>query len=362
MLPEHGGDALALARRLGVPDRDILDFSSNADSLVEHLTGEILGATPNPFQRYPDPECLELRRALAGHEDIAPENLLVGNGSSELIFLALQSLAPRRALVVGPIFSEYVRACEALDIDCRLHVLAEDNGFDLTADDVRRLASVEADLAVVCAPNNPTGVMYGRLRELLGALNCPAVLVDATYREFLHGSDVYGQCGFASLRAAVRPGGELLVLASFTKYFYCPGVRLGYCLSSGPVIERLRRRRPPWMVSRFAELAGLRLLENLPRYRALQPEREALAREFREGLLDCGVFSSLAPSSLNFFFCKLSQGLSGPRVRQRLASEGLLVRACDNIPGAPPNYLRVQVKRREENRRLLQALSRRLWA
>lgn len=116
-LSRHGGDVYALARRLRKDVSSFIDFSSNTHVFASRLTEELFRTTPYPFAHYPDTESALLREALAAHEACSPANILPGNGSSELIWLALQALSPRKILFIGPMFSEYVRCAMLLGIE-----------------------------------------------------------------------------------------------------------------------------------------------------------------------------------------------------------------------------------------------------
>lgn len=361
----HGGRVLETARRLGVRPEDILDFSNNAESAAAELTGRLASETPYPFAFYPDSSCAELREALGRHEGVSPEQVLIGNGSSELIYLALGALAPRRALLVAPLFSEYLTGCERLGVEHELFGLEASARFRLRTSDVAALLDKEFDLLVLCSPNNPGSVVYDGLDELLGRLGERArrqgrplrALFDSAYREFLHGTPAYAEHAFSRLQAAGGEGVSLLMLMSFTKYFYCPGVRLGYALGETDAIEALKQRQPPWMIPRFAEEMGLKFLENLDAYRAIHrglPERRS---RFLAELAKIPCIETVHPAELNFALVKLAPGFSGREAAEALAERRILVRVCDDIPGMPPGYLRLQVKSGAENARVLEALS-----
>jgi len=358
----HGGMVLQTARRLGVRPEDILDFSNNAESAVAGLTAALVAATPYPFAYYPDSACTQLCAAIATHENVRPAQVLAGNGSSELIHLALATLAPRRVLIVAPIFSEYVVACQRLKIEHELYCLDAAGHFRLTPRDAEIIIEKDFDLLILCSPNNPGSVAYrglDRLFHSLSGLSSPrTVLLDSAYREFLYGTPDYVAHGYAELAASCLgySGLRLVMLMSFTKYFYCPGVRLGYCLSDAATIEALRLRQPPWMVSRFAELLGLGFLRELEAYRALHRTLPARRSAFVASLAATGVFATLHPPELNFILAQLRPDLPASTLFERLAGQGVLLRVCDNIPGMPPGYVRLQVKSEEENARLVGAL------
>ncbi len=111
--PLHGGDVYHLARTLGVELADLLDFSANINPLgfPPGLTGAVQEAL-REIVHYPDRRSLKLRAALAAYHRLTPEEILVGNGSTELIYLVARALRPSRGLIVTPAFSEYEHALD----------------------------------------------------------------------------------------------------------------------------------------------------------------------------------------------------------------------------------------------------------
>ena len=130
--PAHGGDVYHLARTLGLDLSELLDFSANINPLgwPPGLKGAIQQAL-GELVHYPDRRCLELKRELAAYHGLSPEEILVGNGSTELIYLAARALKPRRALIVAPAFSEYQHALEMAQVPVDFQVTAEAQSFAL---------------------------------------------------------------------------------------------------------------------------------------------------------------------------------------------------------------------------------------
>ncbi len=352
----HGGEVLRIAREQGLIPEDFLDVSNNANTLVADLTRELLAEIPYPFLHYPENSCAELRQSLAAYEGLGDENLLVGNGSSECLYLALQALRPQRVLLLTPLFSEYARACEALGIAAERHVLREEIGYLPDAATLKALEHTTADLVILCTPNNPTCAVFEDLPGLLRHIRAPYCLVDTAYKEFVFGNpnwEKHFYRNWAAKELRTRP----IALNSFTKYFCCTGLRLGYLAAAPEVIEQLQAVRPPWMVSRFAELAGLRFLEQLERYRQRGSQLES-AREQLVGLLrTCGLFDEVRSGPVNFVLCRLHRPEQGKILASALEQKQILVRLCDNIPGMAPGYFRIQVRTPDENLRAAAALS-----
>ncbi|MEG6504345.1 aminotransferase class I/II-fold pyridoxal phosphate-dependent enzyme [Nitratidesulfovibrio sp. 1201_IL3209] len=363
----HGGDVYRVARELGVDPERILDCSSNGFAHVLELTRALVAAQPHPFEHYPDSASTALREELATHEGLAPGNIMVGNGSSELIWLALRLLRPDRVTLLGSTFSEYARACEAHAIPWRVLHTDPLRALDPPPSGFR--ADADGELAVLCSPGNPCPVTAPDLPALVAALfraGFRTVLADLTYRDFLWDTPEHAAHHHRALAPACPPrlaDGILLCLHSFTKFFHCTGIRLGYLTGPQALLDRLQAQRPPWMVSPFAEAMGRRFLRALPDYRAhladLRADRAALLRDLRAAQLFDPRATDAGPS---FVTCRLRHellrnGVTSEMVRRELLRLGMLVRACDNIPGMPPGHIRMQVRRQSDNQRLLQHIA-----
>ncbi|MDR3043073.1 MAG: aminotransferase class I/II-fold pyridoxal phosphate-dependent enzyme [Desulfovibrio sp.] len=365
----HGGEIYRVARELGVEPEHILDCSSNGFAHVRELTRELVDTLPHPFEHYPDSSSTALREELAAHEECAPGGIMVGNGSSELIWLLLRVLQPRRVTLLGPTFSEYARACEAHAIPWRVLHTDPLRALDAPPPDFRPgTADGEGDeLVVLCSPGNPCPVTAPDLPALVAALfrsGFRTVLADLTYRDFLWGTPEHDAHRHAALAptcpacSASLADGTLLCLHSFTKFFHCTGIRLGYLTGPENLLDILQSRRPPWMVSPFAEAMGRRFLRALPDYRAHLSTLRADRATLLDGLRRSGLFAPHASNAgPSFVTCRLSDellrsGVTAEKVRRELLRHGMLVRSCDNIPGMPHGYIRMQVRRHNDTERL----------
>lgn len=355
----HGGAVYSLARdRCASPD-SLLDFSSNANVFARQLTQKLVEETPCPFEHYPDCAASELVDAIAKHERVEPERVLPGNGAAELIWLAVQSLSPRKVLCVGPIFSEFVRALRAFGIPCEIHTPPVETGFALGAEDLRKIWNTDADLVILCTPNNPAGVTYDNILGLLDVLRAPRVLIDNSYQEFLYGSPEYDDNRMHVYQRHLRPGVNLFSLHSFTKFFCCPGIRLGYLIGDRVQLARMARFKPSWTVSTHAQTMGRLFLDSLDEYRqCLEPLRSSV-KELAEGLRKRAcIHPGRVFEGPGFICCGLAQGYSASAVYEKLLRQDMIVRNCDTIPGMPQGFIRLRARTPEDNDRLLSALER----
>ncbi len=357
-LPSHGGTVLSLARSLGVSVDSIDDFSTNTFYSAKELTAQLVKDTPYAFAHYPDSHCTALREALAGHEQVLPEQIIVGNGSAELIFLALNAQRPGSAALVSPLFSEYERACRTFNIPVEDINLPAEQGFAFGRDELKNIWKTRAEMAIFCVPNNPTGQIYANLPAVLESTPCNRIMVDATYREFFHDDTAYAQMSWQAYNRMARPGTSTTLMASFTKFFCCPGIRLGYCVADKNVINRMNAKRPPWTVSAFAQQMGLHFLEHIADYQALLPDLHFQRRVLGDELLNTGLFrADSLVAGPSFITLAVQPPLSALDLAKHLLERHILIRVCDNITGMPPNYVRIQVRPPEACEQLLHSLT-----
>lgn len=353
----YGGEVYALARRLRTSPDKLLDFSSNANIFAEPITAGLVRKTPHPFLHYPDNDAGELTEAIAAHEQAEPGRILVGNGAAELIWLALRALAPRKALLLGPVSTEYVKACHAHDIPYSIMTPSAEQDFTPGPADMEAVWESDADLVILCTPNNPAAVTYPNIHHMLTMLRAPRVLIDNSYREFLYGTDDYYANRLRAYHDTLRPGVSLFTLHSFSGFFCCPGIRLGYLMGDRTQIARIGALRPSWTVSSFAQEMGGRFLEHIDSYReALTPLFTAVAHMGRElRRLGC-INPERVFEGPGFLCCGLDSRFSSGGIARALLKRRFIVRGCDDIPGMPPGYIRIRARPGPDAARLLEAL------
>jgi histidinol-phosphate aminotransferase len=348
MLPViHGGLDHAELQRLSIDPDEVLDFSSNTNPYGP--SPAVRAALANvPLDRYPDRESLALRATLARFVGVPPERIIVGNGASELIALAVFTFAPfpSKVFAIGPTYGEYHRAAGFVRNADELWRSREDDDFVPNRDALTRELGVRSpDLVFLCSPNNPTGVIFPPDTLEWLARHNPETLfvVDEAYQPFApqHNS------------ALDLEADNVLVLRSMTKDFGLAGVRLGYGVGPEWQIELLRCMQVPWSVSTLAQAAGIAALGDLGhRNRSLALLNRA-KETLTEGLTQLGL--PLLPSAVPFFLVRVGNGAA---FRSALLARRILVRDCASF--GLPEYVRISTRRPEENERLLAAV-REVW-
>ncbi|KGM26168.1 threonine-phosphate decarboxylase [Photorhabdus luminescens] len=350
-MSEHGGNVLEMALKMGVTVEEIIDFSANINPLgmPESLKAAIIDQL-KCAEYYPDTEYRRLHAALAQIHHCTAENLMAGNGATELIYAVVNYLKPRRAMLLIPGFAEYRKALQRVDCQIDEYVMREADDYQ---PDQRLLAALDRcrpDCLFLATPNNPTGLMPDA--ALLQAVfeRCRqhniALIVDEAFIDFLPDTT-----GFIP-QIAHFP--RLYILRSLTKFFAIPGLRLGYLVSGDATgIRAMKRWREPWTINAFAALAGEIVLNDKAYIQATHrwlAEQQRWLYQALTALLVLRVW----PPAANYIFLRCLR----PEInlQQALLKQRILIRHCANYPGLDAAYYRVAIKGEHDNRRLVSAL------
>lgn len=312
---------------------------------------EVIQQKFNELNRYPDAECRELKAALAQRYGARPDEVIVGNGSCELIlWLSLIFLQPgTEAVFSDPTFLMYEEVTQARGATAVKVPLA---GF---ANDLDALAAAVTDrtrLLFLTNPHNPTGAYshYDDISAFADGLPADCVLVlDEAYNEYADGESD-SQEGLA-IRGRRK---NVVLLRTFSKIYGLCGLRVGYGLCAPEIRDAIDKVRQPFNVNLLAQAAALRALGLEDRLR----ERVALNREGRqqlyEGLVDLGL--GFVPTQSNFMLVDVTGlGVGADDVPEELMRRGVIVRA--GKPLSCPGYIRVSVGTEAENSFFLQLLA-----
>jgi L-threonine-O-3-phosphate decarboxylase len=352
-LKGHGGDILDVSERTGIPAGDILDFSYNVNPLGPPAGVKAAAiAALDSLTRYPDDDCRALRTRLAEVHGLPADRLLVGNGSTELIYLLPRALGARRVALFSPSYMDYWRASQLAGAEVTGYACSDENGFR-PAPELLDQACLTADMVWLGNPNNPNGGLLDRDMILRASMAHPRTVfvVDEAFMEFTPDPDRY---------TLLRDGlcRNVIVLRSLTKFFALPGLRLGFLTASPEIVRLLQAAKEPWTVNAIALAVGERLYDD-PHYmietrRLIGQERDFLL----ERLLAIGAMYPF-PSRANFILARIERSsLTAPQLKQGLLQDRILIRDASNFRGLGGRYVRFAVRLREDNERLLSALSR----
>lgn len=313
---------------------EVVDFSANLNPLgppeevLEAARGGVaeVSGYPEPFQR-------GLRDRIASAEGVSPGEVLVGAGSTELIFLAAALLEGGSVALGRHGFAEYRRAAGANGVS----VVEVDTGVPPSVDAYRDCLK-DVDGCFLCSPHNPSGSSLEGVEDLVEEFPDTLFVVDRAYAAF----EPPGK------GVELRGLGNAVELRSLTKSFSVPGLRLGYCVADPEVVEEMLGFKQPWTVGQVATGAAEACLD-LDGF--LERSRRFVEGEKRFLWDELGERFEVAPSDANFLLTEVGDAAGAKRA---LLEEGLLVRDCSSF--GLPRHVRVAPRSREENAELAEAM------
>ncbi len=354
----HGGDIWGFSRKYNIPLEDVLEFSGPINFLGPSPKAvEAVKQNAKLIRYYPDPNPVEFKKEIAEYvgQGVEPENLLLGNGSIELIYMITEIL-PRgfKALIPVPSFSEYEKA--ALRVGGEPVFLQLPQDFGLEIDKIKKAITDDTKILCICNPHSPSGTLYSKeaLADLVKYCNKKDIIfsVDENYIEFAEESLNN------TLAGMVKDYENLFVIRSVTKFYGMAGIRFGYAIAAGTLIDKLQTTRLPWSINGLAcqvTLAAFKdkeFIENTKQ--TIAKERVALAKNLSEieGL-------HVYPSVTNFLLVKIETKKStSTMIKELLAQERILIRDCCTFMGLDDHHFRVTVRSAKDNQILVETIKR----
>lgn len=327
----------------------IMDFSANINPLgMPESVRAAIDRSAVKCLHYPDPGCEKLREAIALAEQTRKEAIICGNGAAELIYLLSAAIKPKRVLLTAPSFAEYEESLVFSDPVIDYYPLKAENGF-LLEEDYLTCITKETDMAFLCNPNNPTGILIRQelLNKIIDKCNETGTLLvlDECFLDFCEEQK--------TLTMTKRlPEGNLFILKAFTKIYAMPGVRLGYGQTTRQgLLDSMNQYRQPWSISVVAGEAGLAALSETD----FVEKSVAFVKKEREFLIDGLKKNQLLVfgGSANFLFFQCDK----QNLPEKLEKKGILIRDCSNYHGLEKGYYRIAVRTHEENLVFLEALN-----
>ena len=332
-------------RQLGI--REAIKLASNENPLGPSPRAvSAIAEAAGRAHRYPDGSGRALRQALAAHLDVAPEQIVLGNGSTELVeILAKAFLADGQgAVVANPAFIMYQIAVRVVGAPITL-VPLRDYRHDLQA--MAAACGARTALVYIGNPNNPTGtyVTGEELEAYFERLPSHVLtVIDEAYMDYVEPEDC------ADGLAALKAGKELVVLRTFSKIHGLAGIRIGYGVASQEVARAIETARSPFNTSSLAQAAALAALSD---HEHRERSRRQNAHELRFLVAELsrrGI--PPVPSVANFVLIRTALG--GEELYQRLLRRGVIVRPMEAY--GFPDGVRVSIGTHPENLRFLEAL------
>lgn len=345
LLPYEGGKPVEeLARELGITDA--IKLASNENPLgPSPKAREAAERLLRDLHRYPDASAYKLRERIAREHNLPLEEIIQGNGSNELLDLAVRTFCTgdHHIVFAEPAFVVYRIAAMAHGVPFTA-VPVRDLTHDLEA--MARGINARTRLVFVGNPNNPTGtyVNLESMRRFLRAVPPEViVLVDEAYIEYATASD------FPDCMTLRREHERLIVCRTFSKIHGLAGLRVGYAVSTPEIISYMNRVRAPFNVGNLGQAAAIAALDDTQHVKNSRELNTAERERVNARLLGMGL--SVAPSQANFLLVELNR--NGRATYDALLKKGVIVRPF----GSLPTSIRVTIGKPAENDRFLKALS-----
>ena len=381
----HGGNIYKIFREKNI--KEILDYSSNInpygipESLKKRITENL-----EILERYPDPDYIELRQKLAHLNKVDVSNIILGNGATEIIFLFMKVINPKKILIAAPTFGEYERAAKATErvedssilgnsnkkkddekssgkqkIEIEYFELKESDDFKLNIHNLKNELEKKYDLLIICNPNNPTGkfLKLSETEQILKECNKynTKLFIDEAFIDFLKDGMKESIINTKENRY------NLFVTRAFTKFFAIPGLRLGYGIYFDKNLEKeISEKKEPWSVNNIAEIAGLTVLDDTE---YIEKTLKWITEEKTYVYEKLNEISGIKPykTEVNFITVKIeeklfSEGLNVKILREKMLEQGILIRDASNFNFLDERFFRLAIKDRENNDRVIETLKK----
>lgn len=330
---------------------NVLDFSVNINPLgMPEGLKQILTETIGELNRYPEIDGRTALNVLSSFTKIPVNELILGNGAIELIYLFARAVRPDSAVLLTPAFNEYRRALE-MNGCANITEFVVSEQEDFIADSEAFLDKIQetAPQAVfICNPCNPTGVFIEPdiLREWI--FKAPADTIWFIDESFIDFSDSGG------IGSEILTDRQIVLLRSLTKFYALPGLRIGYAAGSPEIIRKMKDLKEPWTINALA----LKAAEYLPETENFASQSRKFMKSERlrveKALEDIHCIKAY-PSRTDFHLIR-SDRIPAQELADRLLDYGICVRTCEDFPGLGEKFIRTAVKLPKDNDKIIGAL------
>lgn len=338
----HGGDILSYQNKEG---EEIIDYSSNINPLgpPQGLYERLIEGFSS-LNSYPDIHYRKLKKAVAQYLKCQSDQLILGNGAVEIIDKFI--MQSQRVLSFRPAFIEYELRAKAHKKEWSYLNYDEDFKVDLKslADKLK-----EEDLLVLANPNNPTGLRIGE-EKIKGIYKLVLekkayLLLDEAFYEF-------APLDYDSIEIFRQRGYErLAIIRAATKFFSLPGLRLGYACTEKSKVKEIAEIELPWSVNSLADLAGQFIFQDQA---YIDESRDYIDRERKFVYENLLKIEGLRPykTDSNYMLIKLDRW-NEEEVFNHFLEKGILIRKCSSFPGLEGDHIRIAIKDRVNNEKLI---------
>ena len=339
---EHGGNIYSVDGQA----ENFLDMSANINpfGLSESVKAAIINNIDGLIH-YPDPSACELKTAIASRYRINFENIIVLNGAAEFFYLFFNVIRPKKVLIVAPSFSEYERSALAANCEIKFFLTSDQDNFNINFDKLTAsLKSEKFNCIVLASPNNPTGNLIAAENILKLQSLVDYVMLDESFIDFIGDEK--------SDRYLVNDMKNLIVVQSLTKFFALPGLRLGFAIAEESLIKKFELAKDVWNVNYLAQKAGVTALND---NEYICKSRSWIAEEkfyIIDRLKKISRIKFFKPT-VNFVLLKFESDQIAMNLIENFREKKILLRSCKNFRGLDGRFIRMAIRSRIENERVL---------
>ncbi|HPG29747.1 MAG TPA: aminotransferase class I/II-fold pyridoxal phosphate-dependent enzyme [bacterium] len=339
----HGGNVLNAAANLNCSYADILDFSNNLNPLgIDKRLLKMLKIELDRISVLPEIDCKAIRKKISGFYNTYFNNVLIAGGSSVFIY-KLNEIIPFKSkiLLLLPNYSDYYHILKNYP---NLNSINYFHSKKCYAKFLRIIPDYK--FIVLSNPNNPIGYYIENLDEIIKKFSDTIFIIDESYIDFVDNKEK---------KVVKKNYKNAIIIKSLTKTLAAPGLRIGIVRSSKDIIFQFQKNMPPWPINSLVETAVdfyfLYADNYLSKIHKLITEEKKLLFEKLSDKFEC------LNSDVNFFLLKIkNKKINATQICNELLKEKILLRNCSNINGLNNRYLRVAVKKKEENKILINKL------
>lgn len=352
----HGSDLEKIEQIYRIKKEDITSFSANVNPLgISPELRKTLADKIDAITSYPDREYTSLRKCIGNYVNTDFNHIIVGNGSTELISLFIQIKHPKKAIMIGPTYSEYEREISLGGGSSLYYRLDEESDFNLDMKSLDNELKPDVDLLIICNPNNPTSsaIKNEDMRKILDICKQRDifVMVDETYVEFAEDMNLITSIPLTEYY------NNILILRGISKFFAAPGLRLGYAICGNEdLLKEINKRKNPWTINSLAVIAGEIMFSDeeyiLRTKELISSERTRICNTLNR----CDNIKVFPPVA-NFVLVKiLKENITARDLFDNAIKKGLMIRDCSTFPFLDQQYIRFCFMSPEKNDELLKIL------
>ena len=347
----HGGNIYKFQRE---GKNNILDYSSNINPLgVPQKFIDIAKENFDKLVNYPDPYYIELRKKIAEFNSLNIDNVIVGNGATEILFLYIRALKPKKVLILAPCFAEYERALKSVSAKIEYFELRESDNFYPNIINLKKeIENNNYDLLLFCNPNNPTGqfIKLEDIKEIIETCENKntKIFIDEAFIEFIE--------NWKEKTVSLLKNKNVFIMRAFTKFFAIPGLRLGYGLGfDEDILKKMWEEKEPWTVNTFANLAGLIMLDDKE---YIEKSEKWILEEKKFMYKELSEFQYIKAykTECNFILIKI-YNTSSASLRDKMIEKNILIRDASNFKFLDYHFVRLAIKDRKSNLKMMETLA-----